>query len=65
MSSRPSVVVTNRVPSYGGESPNAFVASITVQMRAHWPPLARREEVELAAREAYERLLAELEERIP
>lgn len=38
MASRQGAHVSRRVDVDGGESPNAFIGKLTVDMRAFWPP---------------------------
>lgn len=37
MGQRPGFLVSRVVPCDGGESPNAFVARVTVEIRVHYP----------------------------
>ncbi len=46
MSARQHVYKIIRIPVEGGQSPNAYVAQITVEIRAYWPPgLGHEQEV--------------------
>lgn len=38
MASRQGVHVTHRIPVDGGESPNAFIGTLSVDLRVFWPP---------------------------
>lgn len=37
MSARPGFTITKRVSVDGGESPNAYVPQVTVEIRVHYP----------------------------
>jgi hypothetical protein len=64
MSSRPRVLTTVRIPTYGGSPPNAYKPEITVEVRAAWPPLADPDAVEHAILAAAHQAVALLATRI-
>ena len=54
MSARKSVYAITDVPCDGGVSPNAYVARITAEVRAHFPPnTVTRSEAQAALDDAY------------
>lgn len=61
MSGRPGFVVDHRVPADGGESPNAYVAQVSVQVRCNWPPLATQAQVVTALADACLEAIAEFQ----
>lgn len=61
MSARQSVYRCIRIPVNGGESPNAFVPQITVEVKAFWPPgLGHESKVGDALTRAYTEALYEV-----
>jgi len=62
VSARPGYTVTKRVAVDGGESPNAYVGQITVEIRVHYPP-RQIEHVQRVLDAAVDDAIVELEER--
>jgi hypothetical protein len=52
MAARPGVTVSVRRSVDGGRPPHNYIAAITVEIRAFWPPLASASEIEAALQEA-------------
>lgn len=65
MSARASAYVIKDVPCDGGESPNAFVPRITVEVRVHYPPnTVSHQQVQEALDEAYDDASQTLKKRV-
>lgn len=61
MSARRTAYKIIRIPVDGGESPNAYIPQITVEIRAAWPPnLGHETTVGNALTEAYTEALNEI-----
>jgi len=61
MGHRPHIYVRRIVPADPGESPNAYVPRITVEIRAFWPALEKPRVAAILA-EAYAEALAALDQ---
>lgn len=61
MGSRPHVYVKRFIPAEPGESPNAYLPLITVEIRAFWPAVAKHQ-VAAILTDAYNEAMAKLEE---
>jgi hypothetical protein len=53
MARRPGVLVRVKRDAPGGESPNAYVPELSVQVHANWTPLTPFEQVHEALWDAY------------
>lgn len=63
MSSRPGVVVSAFAAADGGVSPNRYIPTITVEIRAFWPPKATDAEIDAVLLDALIRAKASINER--
>lgn len=61
MGHRPHIYVRRRVAADPGESPNAYLPQITVEIRAFWPAL-ERDKVAAILADAYAEALALLDD---
>lgn len=61
MGHRPHIYVRRIVPADPGESPNAHVPRITVEIRAFWPAVEKHR-VAAILTEAYDEAMAKLKE---